>query len=367
MVSLGISSSLKSIHQTDFQTVYPNTDAATPDFCWISPTQGVLVYARGSTPYPYAKVLTVASDGTITAGSEFSIDSGAQRSGLKCAYSPYHDQVCVIYQDDIYTSYDRLKSVALTISGTSISKSASDIVWAGANYNYINTYDLKYDETNHSMHACFSVSQPGYDVKVVSLSGTNFASVGTASSPAGNVGYANITMLSANKIAFQYDSGDYCTVKIATISGSSYSWGSAYNVGDYGSGDRNDICYDSKNDSIISIYRDTWLNNIQLVRSTYSGTTVTVGTSSVLSTVEYYPTIDYSKKDNRAIYHLSENSSNFSFGLATPLAGGGMGFNSKVDAGNGEYQSPIICGEKGVMFILDKYSESMKAKYITIS
>jgi len=162
---------------------------------------------------------TVTFSSTVTSGSKDS------------TYDSSENKILLSYRKDPYES----EVVAATISGTDISFGSPTSIY-GSVFGAMNAIAIQYDSNANKSLVIYKNPSTGYpDSKVVSLSGTT-VSLGSATTIfSGAFKAVDTTFDSSNNkivVGYQYDAGDELTrLVVATISGTSVSYGTAVSTG----------------------------------------------------------------------------------------------------------------------------------------
>jgi hypothetical protein len=268
---------------------YGNTQSATSD------GKGIIAVAyknvSPSHSYPTVTLGSMATNGTITWGSERILMSGVVDSeNLSVAYAPnYNSDAGGFYMSAYRASNTRQVNWSITYSGTTSTYAGdSAILSLSSSHNGFNS--STFDTTNNKAHvlmlkpysAMYTISNTSGTT--ISASSLNYVISGSASSniEKGNVSYDNTN--NTGVIVFRDEgNNDYPTAIAYTISGNTFTFGSKTVI-------ESSSCY------YIDVQADTGTNKtvvawgtlttgatIKYVTLDYSGTTITVNTVTTIS------------------------------------------------------------------------------------
>ena len=236
-------------------------------------SKAVVFYNRSSATY--CKVGSL-SGSTLTWGTETSVIAGATSQNAVC-FDSTGNKIIYMYEDGTGTYYT--KAIVGTVSGTSITFGSSSTVWGNANNGY---YAVIYDSTNNRIVFAARVWSSYYGkAKVASLSGTTLTygtEVTFESASTDSIGMCFDS--TAGKVLIAYrDNGNsyYGTAIVGTVSGTSISFGTpaVYNSSDSGI---NQAAHDpTANKNVIAYYGSSAGYSFGVV-ATISGTSVSFGT-----------------------------------------------------------------------------------------
>ena len=248
-----------------------------------SSNQVVIGFQNASTGGGQAIVADItASTNAVTLGSAGSYQSAGGASYNAITYDASANKIVSICSA-LASPFQGVAYVG-TVSGTSIS-------YTGAvNFNGTENYqggDLTYDSSNNVTVASFERNDAGNNKHGAAVVGTisgGAITFGTASdfAPSTNIQYANNTFDSnSNKVVtvFQNSSTGYGNAVVGTVSGTTISHGSlsvlTTNGVEMGTGGT--ICFDSTNNKVIAPYRNTTDSKGYVRIGTVSGTAITFG------------------------------------------------------------------------------------------
>jgi hypothetical protein len=239
---------------------------------------------ESNSKYGSAKVGTIdPSNNSVSFGSTAVFESaGVKVKHGSIAHDVANNKIVIAYKDEGNSNYGT--AVVGTISGTSISF-GTPVVYSSATNVVSNT--ATYSPTDEKLLITYRTGSSGR-ANVATVSGTSisFGSYVEYSSSAGNVSVSYIT--TAGKFCVYYKaSGSYPSsqteARIATISGTSVSFGSANQISPTSSA-ANEIpnygrsAYDTKNDKMIFTWNESG-DGSHAVVGTVSGTSISTGTA----------------------------------------------------------------------------------------
>ena len=234
----------------------------------------------------------VNSDGTVSAVAEVgeteSIGSTTvfEAASAKAPYAVYDanaQKVVVVYRDDGNTQ--RGTAVVGTVSGTSISF-GTPVLFDTDNY-ILDRHLVVYDANAQKVVVIYADDNQYGSAIVGTVSGTSISFGTKAIFNSATSGYIAATYDSTlNKVVIVYSDGgnsDYGTAIVATVSGTSISFGSeaVFNSAQV----RNTgIAYDANAEKVLISYEDVGNSNYgTAIVGTVSGTSITFGTEAVFS------------------------------------------------------------------------------------
>ena len=236
-------------------------------------SKAVVFYNRSSATY--CKVGSL-SGSTLTWGTETSVIAGATSQNSVC-FDSTGNKIIYMYEDGTGTYYT--KAIVGEISGSSITFGSSSTVWGNANNG---AYAVIYDSTNDRIVFAARVWSSYYGkAKVASLSGTTLTygtEVTFESASTDSIGMCFDS--TAGKVLIAYrDNGNsyYGTAIVGTVSGTSISFGTpaVFNSSDSGI---NQAAHDpTANKNVIAYYGSSAGYTFGVV-ATISGTSVSFGT-----------------------------------------------------------------------------------------
>ena len=329
------SSTTAAAVQTEVE--FLSSAVSTPNLVWDSTNSKAVVFYNRS-GVGFCKVGSL-SGSTLTWGTETTVISGSIAHNSVC-FDSTGNKVIFMYEDGTGTYYTR--AVVGEISGTSISfPGAVYSVWANANNT---SYAVTYDSTNDRIVFAARVWSNYYgEAKVASLSGytLTFGTAVTfesASTDMIGMGFDS----TAGKVLIAYRDGgnsSYGTAIVGTVSGTSISFGSAavFNSAD---SQLMQVVYDpTANKNLIAYYDSSAGYNFGVV-ATISGTSVSFGTpvnssnSVTVSTAQDRAPVVYNAAIQKPVFLYQESASpyNLKYSIGT-ITGTAIAFSDHTTIG----------------------------------
>ena len=307
------------------------------------------VYAVASGALGNGKTCVVNSDGTVSVVSGTAESLGSQVAvgtfafeGAAAVYDTGQDKVLFIYQGA--SNYGN--AVVGTVSGSSISF-GTPTVFISSNIGYLSaTYDSNVGKTG-IFFADYGNSEYG-KACVATISGTSvsFGSVVTFSATTTSGGKSSTFDASQNKILLAYrESSSETVVRAATISGTSISFGSTTSLGVNAT---NDLAleYDTNAGKSLVAYRnDTNSNKIDSKVVSLSGTTVSFGSQvNVYNAIGDKVEMAYDSTSNKIVLAYRHDSGDLLLRLIVATISGtsvsyGVPVSTGVKFGSGAEQN----------------------------
>ena len=272
-------------------------------------------------------VVAIGAVSASTSGTKFDDADGTM--GL--SYDSANGKVVIAYKDQ--GDSNKGKAVVATVSGTSISFGTPAVFNTGSTGACKIAYDA-----NAQKHVIIynDVGNSNYGTAVVAtVSGTSISfGSETVFESASSGEFAIAYNSTAQKVVLFYRVSSQTndgTLRVGTVSGTSISFGT---VNRFENGCENQsIAYDSSNDKMVLAYRDGGNSDKGVVRvGTVSGTTISVG-----SEVEYESgdslrnQIVYDETSGKiVIAYAEETNSNHGTAIAGTVSGTSVTFGSKV-------------------------------------
>ena len=268
------------------------------------------------------QTVSLRSDGKVEAisGVASNVGSITQFSGnydlTRSTYDSTANKVVVSYRDN---SNDYGYSVVGTISGTSVTF-GTPVVFES---NSINESIPVYDASNNKIVIVWRRkvgSDLGYAI-VGTVSGT---SISYGSSSIFNGSYTNFVTAvyepNSQKVVIAYadvGNSNYGTAIVATVSGTSVSFGSEYVFLSSALNDSSDSCVNTTDNTVNIIYRDGGASNtMKMSIATVSGTALTFGNPITVSgTSSNHCAIDYNATNNKVVVAYQDGG-NSNYGTA---------------------------------------------------
>ena len=292
---------------------------------------------------PNGKPVVVNSDGTVSVVSGVSESLGDQvvvashqSTGNVSVYDTGQDKVLFIYKN----ASDYGTAVVGTVSGSSISF-GTPVVFQSASTQYLAaTYDSNVGKTG-IFFADYGQSEYGKAI-VATISGTSvsFGSVATFSSTTTSGAKDSTFDSSQNKIilAYQESSSAMC-IKAATISGTSISFGSKTTFVSGDSSGHFEIAYNANDQKSLLVYTNPSTNQPNAVVVTASGSTITIGSAATVASETSDFTFAVYDATSQKIVVAYRATNTVKFGVAT-ISGTSVSFGTFVNSGINFGQNP---------------------------
>ena len=292
---------------------------------------------------PNGKPVVVNADGTVSVVSGVSESLGDQvvvashqSTGNVSVYDTGQDKVLFIYKN----ASDYGTAVVGTVSGSSISF-GTPVVFQSASTQYLAaTYDSNVGKTG-IFFADYGQSEYGKAI-VATISGTSvsFGSVATFSSTTTSGAKDSTFDSSQNKIilAYQESSSAMC-IKAATISGTSISFGSKTTFVSGDSSGHFEIAYNANDQKSLLVYTNPSTNQPNAVVVTASGSTITIGSAATVASETSDFTFAVYDATSQKIVVAYRATNTVKFGVAT-ISGTSVSFGTFVNSGINFGQNP---------------------------
>ena len=292
----------------------------------------------GNSNYGTARVVSV-SGSTLTFGTAV-VFATVHCDYISADYDASQNKILIAFRDD---TNSQLKGIVGTVSGTSISFGSA--VQIGSYQGY--RTKVAYNAAANASLIAFSYAEGGGSSNypygcVATISGTS-VSFGTLvrieSSGAEMSWNTNVYDVASTKNLVAYKSGSGGRAAVATISGTSVSWGTYV---DWTTDTTDDIegVYDSSTSKIALFYR----NNSQsyylyYVVATVSGTSVSFGSQAAAESsgndYDIAASFDSSVNKHIVTFTLYGGSDQYRWLVEGTMSGTTMSFTTKVSADNG--------------------------------
>ena len=299
----------------------------------------VVIYRdSGNNNYPTARVVSV-SGSTLTFGTAVVVHT-VHADWISADYDASQNKILISYRDD---TYSRLRAVVGTVSGTSISFGSAALIGSYGGYRT----KVAYNAAANASLIAFSYAEGGGSSNypygcVATISGTS-VSFGTLvrieSSGAEMSWNTNVYDVASTKNLVAYKSGSGGRAAVATISGTSVSFGT-YVDWTTDTTDEIEGVYDSSTSKIALFYR----NNSQsyylyYVVATVSGTSVSFGSQAAAESsgndYDIAASFDSSVNKHIVTFTLDGGSDQYRWLVEGTMSGTTMSFTTKVSADNG--------------------------------
>jgi hypothetical protein len=259
-------------------------------------TNNKIVVVEGDSSNSQAFVGTV-SGSTITFGAGATVDS-SETEVFNVVFDTSNNKIVVAYRDG--GDGDKVKARVGTVSGTSISFGSIVVV-----ANQGSDGNMTFDSNANKVLITYTYGSAAYAV-VGTVSGTSisFGSIATSvSGQAPTIGQAFDS--NANKHLIAYGEGNALNFgsKVATISGTSVSFGSAVSIGQLPQNNVGTAVFDPDNNKVVVFYADRANSGYGSARvGTISGTSISYGTAVVFaSSTPQYIGASYDTANNKIV------------------------------------------------------------------
>ncbi len=271
----------------------------------------VIAYQDSSAEQGKAVVGTVSGT-SISFGTPVTFDTNA-RTYHSATYDSNAQKVAIFYADG--SNYG--KAIVGTVSGTSISF-GSITVYNSATTQWISS---TFDSLNNKCVVAFRGATSGYgESKVATVSGTSISfgssTIFSTQTSGGTGEISAVFDSSANKVVIGWQDGTASNkgaAVVGTVSGTSISFGSKVFFSDSASGDISGS-FDSNANKVVFFYRDNSNSNQGTLNSgTVSGTSITFGTETIFETGGTYKvssTFDANAQKVVVVYRDNNDSLN---------------------------------------------------------
>jgi len=336
------------------------------------------VYAVATGALPDGKPVIVNSNGTVSVvasttvtealGSAVAFESGDSRQ-MGGAFDSTNNKVVLVYADVDNSSYGT--AVVGTVSGTSISF-GTPVVYNSAS----SQYDKAAFDTN-SGKVLIGYRDQGDssngNARVGTVSGTSISFGTEATFTTGAVEYLDMTFDSTNnKVVLVYTdagNGDDGFASVATISGTSVSFGTAVEF----SGNNNtawNVCgFDSTNGKVVIAYEDASdSGKLKSVVGTVSGTSISFGSvATVDSNATERNGLAAVGNGKVVVGYTDEDTSSRLFGAVGTISGTSISYGTRVsitsDSTGGEISVGYDSAADTVIFAYADGGDGNKGKY----
>ena len=282
------------------------------------------------------KAVIVNADGTVSTVSESSSSAGTvvqfesgTTSYMDSAYDTTNNKVVMVYRDNSNSNYGT--AVVGTVSGTSISF-GTPVVFSSRNAEHTN---ISFDENAGKVAVFYrdtgGTSDGKANVGTVSGTSISFGSQATLlSDPITGIESAYDSTAQKIVVAYKDNSNDHGVAKVATISGTDVTFGSATKFASAGIANQTGVGYDSTNNKTVIAFRLNSDNKGVAKVATVSGTSISFG-----SQVEYEagatekPQVVFDPVNNKMnIFYTDGNNSDYMTGVIGTVSGTSISFTS---------------------------------------
>ena len=240
----------------------------------------IVAYADQANSMRGTAIVGTVSGQSISFGSPAEIGTGNSVGALRAAFDVNAGAVIFTFEDNSNTGYGT--AVVGTVSGTSFTFGSKTVFRSGSS----DATAIAYDENAQKCVIVYrdkeTSGRPG-KAKVATISGTSvsFGSEANISSDNNNAGVEDITYdASAQKVVAiwtNYSSGSRGCASVGTISGTSISFGSQVTF-ESGSTTAQKVVYDASAQKVLIAYKDNGDSNKgKCVVGTVSGTNISFG------------------------------------------------------------------------------------------
>ena len=309
----------------------------------------VIVYSDNANSSHGTAIVGTVSGTSISFGSEVVFESAAISSQVTATFDSSNNKVVIAYHASGF------KAIVGTVSGTSISFGSS------VNIATTGTYcDSTFDTSNNKVVLAYSQNSTGYGAAIVgTVSGTSISFGSETVFESYASGHFGIAFDSSNNkvvIAYQDEEDNYGKAIVATVSGSSISFGTAVTF-ESANTDQIKATYDSAAGKVVIVYQDIDNSNYgTAISGTVSGTSISFGTAVVfLEGNVAFPVVTYDSNANRSVIAY-ENDSNSSKG--TGIVYSNMGTNLTSENFIGFTAEAISNGASGRITVVTGVNES---------
>jgi len=249
---------------------------------------------------------------SVSYGSTVTFSSTVTSGQKDSTYDSSENKILLAYRESTTVS----KVVAATISGTDISFGSGVSIYGTVSGN-MNAIAIEYDSNANKGLVIYKNpdNSNNLDSKVVSLSGTT-VSLGSQTSVSANVvAGIDTTFDSTNNkivVGYRYDAGDELTrLAVATISGTSVSYGTAVSTGLKIRSDSVDsLHYNATAQKVVYAGCDTGDSNKQkYIIASVSGTSISIDSTTTYfdSTNSYQNASEYDPDSQKSILFYTDN------------------------------------------------------------
>jgi len=248
----------------------------------------VIAYQDAGNSYKGKAVVGTISGSSISFGSITGFSGTNQAEVYGIVFDSSNNKVVISYKDGSDSDYG--KAIVGTVSGTSISFGTA----VTYNSSSSSSGKVSFDSSNNKVLIHYSEGSSAYGI-VGTVSGTGISFGSEVQIINEQVTFeAQVFDSNANKTLVVYRRGDNNTslnAKVATISGTSVSYGSEAELGQSGTvtaiNNANDACFDPDNNKIAVFYSDKGNSAYGTVQvGTISGTSVSFGTAVVYNSAD---------------------------------------------------------------------------------
>jgi hypothetical protein len=332
---------------------------------------------------PNGATVVVNTDGTVgivtatsvgpSVGSEVVFNSGVTQE-ISAVYDSVNQKVVIAYQDSTNSDYGT--AIVGTVSGTSISfgsevvfNSTLQTSWCSATYIGSSKVVIAFKDVVNPGSGNVTTGQA--IVGTVSGNSISFGSAATFNS--GITQYISSAYdANSGKVVITYQDANNsfrAVSKVATVSGTSISFGSVAVLSSGTSAAYNSTTYDSTNNKVVVSYNDGDNNNYGISRvGTVSGTSISFGSAVVFnsgSTGVISSTFD-STNGKVVIAYRDDGDGYTGRAIVGTVSGTSISFGSEVqfNSGNTQEISPVYDSSNNKVIIV--YRDNGNSNYGTV-
>ena len=278
----------------------------------------VIVFSDNANSSYGTAIVGTVSGTTISFGTEVVFESAAISSQVTATFDSSNNKVVIAYHASGF------KAIVGTVSGTSISFGSSETIAGSGTY-----CDSTFDTSNNKVVLAYSQNGTGYGAAIVgTVSGTSISFGSETVFESYTSGHFGIAFDSSNNkvvISYQDEEDNYGKAIVATVSGTSISFGTAVTF-ESANTDQTKATYDSAAGKVVIVYQDIANSRYgTAISGTVSGTSISFGTAvAFLEGTVRFPVVTYDSNANRSVIAY-ENDSNSSKG--TGIVYSNMGTN----------------------------------------
>jgi hypothetical protein len=315
-------------------------------------------------------IVTVSGSADPSAGTPVVFES-ATLYYPSAAYDSANGKVVIAYRDGGNSSYGT--AVVGTVSGTSISF-GTPVVFKSSSITLVSAV---YDSANDKVVLAYQDGASNYYGRAIvgTVSGTSisFGTEATIGGSAVNAGWISAVYDSSNEkvvIAYMNNSNsNYGTAVVATVSGTSISFGTPVVFSSSNAANHLSAAYDSTNGKVVIAYRDMDNSNYgTAVVGTVSGTSISFGSASVFNSTDtrYCSAVYDSANDKVVIAYQKYDSDRYGTAIVGTVSGTSISFGAAVtfESANTTYVSAAYDSSKEKVVIA--YSDNGNSSYGTI-
>ena len=349
--------------------VYESAETSYTSAVYDSTNGKVVIAYRdgGNSNYGTAIVGTVSGN-SISFGSAVVFESAATKY-ISATYDSTNSKVIIAYQDEGYPGPDYGTAIVGTVSGTSISFGSPAV------FESARTFDISavYDSTNQKVVIAYEDGgNSDYGTAIVgTVSGTSisFGSPAVFNSEWSQQ-ISTVYDSSNGKIVIVYrdfSNNAYGTAIVATVSGTSISFGSSVAFNSDFAYDFS-TAYDSTNGKVVIAYRDGDNSDYgTAIVGTVSGTSISFGTPVVFESANSQHTSSVFDSTNQKVVIAYRDNGNSNYGtvISGTVSGTSISFGSPVvfESADTSFTSSVYDSTNGK--VVTAYDDNGNSSYGT--